>query len=76
MYNVYININKHAKFDFNLPFQIVIYHPILSNKCNNIFPPVLSSCIVTLLELFLQRSNHILHSLYHASSIKNRLISE
>ena len=22
---------------FNFPFQIAIYHPVLSNKCNNIF---------------------------------------
>ena len=26
---------------FNLPFQIVIYHPITSNNCNNIVPTVL-----------------------------------
>ena len=26
-----------------LPFQIAIYHPILSNNCNNVFPPVLST---------------------------------
>ena len=26
---------------FSLPFQIFIYHPILSNNCNNAFPPVL-----------------------------------
>ena len=36
------------------------------------FPPVLSSGIVILLELFSQRSNHILHSLHKGSSIKNR----
>ena len=48
---------------FNLPFQNVIYHPILGNNCNNVFPPVLSSRIVILLELFSKRNNHILHSL-------------
>ena len=26
---------------FNFPFQIVIYHPILSNNCKNVFAPVL-----------------------------------
>ena len=56
---------------FNLPFQIVICHPILSTNCNNIFLPVLSSCIVILLELFSQRSNHNLHCLHKASKTKN-----
>ena len=49
---------------------------ILSNKRNSIFPPVLSSYIVILLELFSQSSKHILYILHQASSIKNRLISE
>ena len=26
---------------FDLPFQVVIYHPILSNNCSNVFPSVL-----------------------------------
>ena len=47
---------------FNLPFQIAIYHPILRNNYNNIFPPVLSSYIVILLKLFSQRSNNMLRS--------------
>ena len=33
-----------------------------------------SGDMVILLELFSQRSNHILHSLHQASSIKNRLL--
>ena len=32
--------------DFLLAFQIVTYHPILSNDCKNVFPPALSSSIV------------------------------
>ena len=31
---------------FSLPFQISIYHPILSNNCNSDFPPVLVLCSV------------------------------
>ena len=36
--------------DFNLPFQIVIYHPILSNNYNNV----------------LEKENHLVHSLHQA----------
>ena len=32
---------------FNLPFQIVINHLMMSNNCNKLFPPVLSSYIVS-----------------------------
>ena len=28
---------------FILPFQIIIYHLILTNNCSNVFPPVLTS---------------------------------
>ena len=31
-------IYKYKSSIFNLHFQIVIYHPILSNNCNNVFP--------------------------------------
>ena len=44
-----------------MTFRIVICHSNLSNNCNNIFLPVLSSCILLLLALFSQRSNHMLH---------------
>ena len=27
--------------DFNLSFQIAIYHPIANNNCQNVVPPVL-----------------------------------
>ena len=32
---------------FNLPFQIVIYHPVLSKNFNIVFPPVLLQYSVT-----------------------------
>ena len=35
--------NTHGNF---LELTIIIYHPILSNNCNNDFPPVWSFCIV------------------------------
>ena len=53
-----------------MSFQIAIYHPVLSNNCNNIFLQF-SAGIVIFLELFSERSNHMLHSLHQASSIKN-----
>ena len=48
-----------------------IYHPVLSNKYNNDFSAVLSSCILTLLELFSKRSNHKLHSVHKVWPVKN-----
>ena len=59
---------------FNLPFQIIIYHPIVSNNGKKMFLLQFYSCIV--LKLFSKKTNHILHSFYYAQSIKCRLISE
>ena len=36
-------IYKYTSSVFNFPFEIVIYHPILSNYCNNVFHLVFSS---------------------------------
>ena len=41
-----VNFNASSGKPENLLFdvlQIVIYHPILSNNCSNVFPPVLNS---------------------------------
>ena len=53
-YSMYIEENegewklKHSWPIANiLKIQIFIYHPILSNNCNNVFPPVLLLCSVT-----------------------------
>ena len=44
---------------FNLPFQIFIYHPITSNKCNNAVPPLLNLYIDTPVVVLEQEQSYI-----------------
>ena len=44
---------------FNLPFQIVFYHALLSNSCNNVFSSAWSSCLATIYYKVYSRHNQL-----------------